>query len=419
MLAEFKTRLGHKKEKDQVLLHVKKQAISIAINTYTVYTFDLTGRPLSVFQNEHTFRRGLSGRMMEKFSVGSNGDRQHIRRWLSVPQQRELMRAVLRRVHQIYRRALKDELQFSNPNTNNTADDVTHVLHRILAWDVPALERDAQRFSEIYRPIGILPPDLYLSLVLQATEGCSYNRCSYCSFYQEQPYRIKSDSEFRDHILAVKAYLGEALPLRKFLFLGEANALDLPQPKLLQVFQTIHDYFHFGETFPSMKGIYGFLTAFPKQRKTADDFAELGANHLRRVYIGMESGSDELLRFLKKPGTAEHTVRTVNAAKAGGVNVGVIVLLGAGGRRYSEAHIEQTANAIEAMNLGRHDIIFMSPLTHLNDTRYASDIQSHGIAPLTELEVSEQKTEIISQLNLKRRENAPKVALYNINDFIY
>lgn len=419
MLAEFKTRLSQKQAKDEILLHVKKQAISIAINTYTVYTFDLSGRLISVFQNDHTFRRGLSGGIMEKFSVGSNGDRQHIRRWLSVSQQRDLVRGVLRRVHQIDRRARKGELEFANANENNSADDVTRVLQRLLAWDVSALECDAQRFAEIYRPIGILPPDMYLSLVLQATEGCSYNRCSYCTFYRHQPYRVKSDAGFRDHILAVKNYLGEALPLRKFLFLGEANALDLPQQKLLRVFQTIHDHFHFGENFPSMKGIYGFLTAFPNQRKTADDFAELRANHLRRVYIGMESGSDELLRFLKKPGNAAHAVRTVNAAKAGGLNVGVIVLLGAGGRRYAEAHIEQTARAIQAMNLDNGDFIFISPLTHVDDTQYAADVRSQGIAALTERELAVQKSDLISLLNCKNRESAPKVALYNINDFIY
>jgi len=236
MLAEFKTRLSQKQAQDEILLHVKKQAISIAINTYTVYTFDLTGRLLSVFQNDHTFRRGLNGEILEKFSVGSNGGRHHIRRWLSLPQRKDLLRGVLRRVHQIHRRAWKGELEFCD-SANNSTDDITRVLERILAWDVRALERDAERFSQIYRPIGILPPDMYLSLVLQATEGCSYNRCSYCTFYRDQPYRIKSDTEFREHILAVKDYLGEALPLRKFLFLGEANALDLPQSKLLQVLQ--------------------------------------------------------------------------------------------------------------------------------------------------------------------------------------
>jgi len=112
-------------------------------------------------------------------------------------------------------------------------------------------------------------------------------------------------------------------------------------------------------------------------------------------------------------------VRTVNAVKTGGVNVGVIVLLGAGGRKYYDAHLEQTVDAIQAMNLDRGDIIFLSPLTHVNETQYASDIRSQGMAALTEQEVSEQKSEFVSRLNFKNRESAPKVALYNINDFIY
>ena len=99
-------------------------------------------------------------------------------------------------------------------------------------WDWAALQADARRFGEIYRPVSILPPDQYLALVVQATEGCSYNQCTFCDFYRDRPFRVKSADELRAHIAAVQAFFGPALGLRKSLFLADANALVVPMPRL-------------------------------------------------------------------------------------------------------------------------------------------------------------------------------------------
>ena len=76
-------------------------------------------------------------------------------------------------------------------------DAALDALARITAWSPSRLAEDAARFRQIYKPVSILPPDQYLSIVLQATEGCSYNRCTFCTFYRDRPFRIKSPSRVR------------------------------------------------------------------------------------------------------------------------------------------------------------------------------------------------------------------------------
>ena len=73
-------------------------------------------------------------------------------------------------------------------------------LDAVVQWDFASLEQDARRYHRIYKPVSILPPDQYLSVVLQATEGCSYNECSFCTFYRDRKFRIKEVAEFSTHI---------------------------------------------------------------------------------------------------------------------------------------------------------------------------------------------------------------------------
>ena len=76
----------------------------------------------------------------------------------------------------------------------------------------------------------------------------------------------------------------------------------------------------------------------------------------------MESGCDALLRWLRKPATAERMLDTVRAAKAGGLRVGVIVLVGAGGERFFDEHVQQTVNVICAMDLEPGDYVYLSSI---------------------------------------------------------
>ncbi|NIR47367.1 hypothetical protein GWO43_02685, partial [candidate division KSB1 bacterium] len=307
MFLEIETNLTNGPQPDRILINLKKQAISVSVNTYTVYTFDLVGRLITLFDGGYTFRRSLDNRVMQKGSISTNGDTHHVRLWLNLKQRRNLIDQVHERIWRLYHLLKIHRLEVLSATPQDilaVREAIVNALEGILFFDFNQLENEAEIFSSIYGRVGILPPDMYLSILLQATQGCSYNKCSYCNFYKGESYRIKSEGEFLKHIRDVKGFFGGSLPLRKQLFLGEANALDLPQALLLRFFEEINQEFHFkgnseaesGRPTPPLKGIYSFLSAFHKNRKTSDDFAELQAKHLRRVYIGMETGSNRLLK---------------------------------------------------------------------------------------------------------------------------
>jgi radical SAM superfamily enzyme YgiQ (UPF0313 family) len=289
---------------------------------------------------------------------------------------------------------------------------------------------DRRRFQAVYRPVPILPPDQYLALVLQATEGCHYNQCNFCHFYRQQPFHIKSDAEFRAHVAAVKGFLGAGAQLRRTIFLADANALVIPHPRLLAIFDALNEAFEIapvcleGRALARWKvahpqgiaGVYSFIDAFTGNRKPREQFAELAVLGLRRVYIGMESGHVPLLRFLCKPSMPHDVRHVVNEAKAAGVHVGVIVMLGIGGHRYAAEHVADTVAVVNSLGLDQGDIVYLSEFIDEPGSEYAAQAQAEGIRALGGAEVRAQASAIRAGL---RFAEPPKLAVYDIREFIY
>jgi len=133
-----------------------------------------------------------------------------------------------------------------------------------------AARADAKRFAQVYSPIGILPPDQYLSLVVQGTTGCSFTSCTFCDLYHE-PYRVKTALEFEQHLERVRAYLGASLSLRRrSIFLGAANALAAPLPRLIEWFNLL-----VRELEAKKRGVGAFVDGFTGARRTTGDFQTL------------------------------------------------------------------------------------------------------------------------------------------------
>jgi len=375
-------------------------AINILVgNEQPSYSFDPAGRLIGAFEDGCNYRRALDGRVLRKWA-GPDGRR---RQWLSA----EESSAFAARVH-----------TFAQEVADTLGDARVEVL---CGWTAERLAADVAWFSRIYRPVSILPPDQYLALVIQATEGCSYNRCTFCDFYRDRPFRIKSPAELRAHIEEVQAFFGAALGLRKSLFLADANALVAPMPRIRAWLDQIDEA---GVRRPG--GIFSVIDAFDVGRKSAAEWAELGSRGLRRVYIGMESGDDALLRFLAKPGTANDVVDAVRTLKAGNVAVSVIIMTGAGGQQYAESHVANTVAALNAMPLGEGDIIYFSPFFEQPGSAYAGLAASAGITPLSPDQVAMQEAALRAGLSTgasgqaeQSRKGAAQISRYDIREFVY
>lgn len=374
-------------------VRLRPVAVNLLVgNEQPSYSFDLAGRLIGAFVDGYNYRRALDGRVLRKWP----GDAGRQRQWLADEEVREF-------TGRAYGLAEAAAQALGDPR-----------LDILKGWTPERLAADAQEFARIYRPVSILPPDQYLALVIQATEGCSYNRCTFCDFYRDRPFRIKSGDELARHIRDVQAFFGPAIGLRKSLFLADANALIAPMPRIRGWLDAIDEA---GIRRPG--GIFSFIDAFDVGRKRAAEWAELAGRGLRRVYIGMESGDDELLRFLRKPGSAADVVEAARTLKAAGVAVSVIIMTGAGGEQFAPGHVEHTVEALRKMDLGPGDIVYFSPFFEQPGSEYGALARQAGVRPLSPDETARQEAVMRERLMFTDRARGPQLARYDIREFVY
>jgi radical SAM superfamily enzyme YgiQ (UPF0313 family) len=186
-------------------------------------------------------------------------------------------------------------------------------------------------------------------------------------------------------------------------------------PRLVPLLETTHSIFDVER----LGGIFAFLDGFSGEKKSAQDFAQLARLGLQRVYIGLESGHDPLLNFLRKPGRAQDAVQAVRAMKTGGVAVGIIILLGAGGKQYSRAHVRDTIAVVNQMGLDADDLIYFSELVESEGMQYSIDAYAQNLEPLNAQERQVQGEEIETALNFSKSGGVPHISRYDIREFVY
>ena len=411
-----------------ILLNLKSFSFSVAINKLNSITFDLEGRMLGAFINGMNYRRGLDNRVLKKWSAYKYRSRRRFRKIIAAKEREKLFQFVEYILNKIWNQ--KENIKLEIPRD----EELTwRHFKKCQTFDTMRLRKDAEQFKEIYKPVSILPPDQYYSLVLQITEGCSYNKCSFCNFYDDRKFRIKNVNQVKKHIESVNSFFGSGMLLRKSLFLADANALIISQNKLVKILNEIHKQYTIiadesrsseilerrreGEII--FNGVYSFIDLFTGDYKSKQEFHEMATLGVKRVYIGMESGSEPLLDFLNKPGAQEDMVSAVNKIKSAGIDVGVIVLIGAGGEKYFKTHINETINALNQMHLNKNDFIYFSDFYPQRNTKYNMNIEKERIKPLEYEKMQQQKSEIKEGLKFNEYSSPPKITEYDIREFIY
>jgi radical SAM superfamily enzyme YgiQ (UPF0313 family) len=186
-----------------------------------------------------------------------------------------------------------------------------------------------------YQGIVIRPPSEADSLILQATLGCSHNRCTFCPTYKGRRFRIKDLDAIKEEIDEVAPYG----PFRK-VFLADGDALIMPQPKLVALLEYLI------EKLPGLRrvGIYGNAKSI--LRKSVEELRVLKALRLGIVYLGVETGDPALLEKVRKGVSYEQMVDAARRVKEAGITLSVTVLLGLGGTEYGQQHALATAKIL-------------------------------------------------------------------------
>ena len=177
------------------------------------------------------------------------------------------------------------------------------------------------------------PPSEGDNLIIQATLGCSYNQCGFCSMYKSKSYRERPlEAVFADIAEAARAW-----PDARRVFLADGDALGLPTDHLLAIAGRL------AAVFPALTRISAYGTPINLRRKTPEDLGRLRAARLSLLYLGIESGSSEVLKRIAKGVTAEGIADAIAKARAAGMKVSATVVLGVGGKARAEDHAAATA----------------------------------------------------------------------------
>src|SRR5512143_606950 len=210
-----------------LIVNSRRESIVLMDGRDREYTFDRAGRLVGVFRAGRRYRRGLRNEVLEKRAGPRPGVSARHRRMLAAAEVQELE---------------TDAYAFAQAAAQRIGalPDAQDALARVAQYDHTRLESERADFDRLYRPITILPPDQYLALYLQATEGCSHNECTFCGFYQNRRFHVKTLDEFRAHLRDVRAFFGDGLTLRRTLFLGDANALVIPQREIVPLFDLLN-----------------------------------------------------------------------------------------------------------------------------------------------------------------------------------
>ncbi len=204
------------------------------------------------------------------------------------------------------------------------------------------------------------PPSEAYSLIVQATIGCSHNRCTFCDMYKEKRFRIRRLEEVKaDFDLARAAYQRVDR-----IFLADGDALMCPAAHLAEILRYIR------EKFPECERVTSYGSPKSILVKTQEELNELHELGLEMVYLGLESGSDEVLRRGNKGETAAEIVRAGQMVKAAGMKLSVTAIAGLGSLERSEEHAVQTARALSEMKpeyIGLLTLLFELPTPLMRD----------------------------------------------------
>lgn len=189
--------------------------------------------------------------------------------------------------------------------------------------------------GRIYRP-----PSEAGSIILQATVGCSHNKCIFCESFMEKSYRLK-EWETVETDLEKAATL---FPHITKLFIADGDALQMPMVRWRKILPLIK------EKLPGVERVGVYATGRSIRKKTDADLEWLKENGLGIIYLGVESGDDNTLEYIGKDSNSAELLEAGRRVKAAGIALSVTILLGIAPPGRSAGHAEATGTLLTAMD---------------------------------------------------------------------
>lgn len=235
------------------------------------------------------------------------------------------------------------------------------------------------------------PPSEAESLILPVTDGCSWNKCTFCEMYTapQKKFLARSEDEVLESIRMTGQRYGSEI---RRVFLADGDALVLPTRRLISILEAIRTYM------PAVRRISSYCLPRNLRKKSQSEIDELAAAGLKMVYVGAESGDDEVLAAVDKGETFETTCEALDKLGTAGITRSVMILNGLGGKALSMQHAENSArlaNATQPEYLATLVVSFPQ-----GEERFRAGFP--GWEPLDQHELFVEMERFLSLLELKR-----------------
>ena len=242
-------------------------------------------------------------------------------------------------------------------------------------------------YDDIYEGSIWRPPSEAYSVILQATVGCSWNKCSFCIAYKGKTFRIKTLDDIKMDVEKIYTHSKDT----KRIFLADGNALCVPTDELEAMIEFLYSKFEKLERI----SIYG--GPLDIKDRSVHELKRLKEAGLELVYFGLESGSDDVLKMVKKGALSKLMIETGKKVKASGLKLSVIYILGLGGIELTDPHATETARVISAMD---PDYAAALTLMVVPGSGIASDIDSGRITLLNPDQALRELRRMVEQLEV-------------------
>lgn len=190
-------------------------------------------------------------------------------------------------------------------------------------------------YGSVYRP-----PSEARSLIVQVTYGCSHNTCAFCSMYKEKRFRVRPLEEvLEDFRMARQVYRHV-----EKVFLADGDALVRKASELYVILDAVR------ELFPECRQVTSYASPASIRIRTEEELRTLREKGLVMAYMGLESGSDEVLALMRKGHPVSEIIEMGQKIRNSGIALSVTAITGLGGPDLLESHAVETAKALNAMN---------------------------------------------------------------------
>lgn len=232
------------------------------------------------------------------------------------------------------------------------------------------------------------PPSEAHSLIFQVTLGCSYNKCSFCDMYRSKQYVERPWEQVKAEIDLAAKYMQDTTRI----FLADGDALNLQTDYLQKILRYLY------EKFPNLERVSCYAMPMNLLKKKPEELSLLYGNGLKMLYLGIESGSDIILKKVTKGATPQTTISACKKAINAGFTLSCMIILGLGGKKYSKEHIDGTAGVINAVSPHYVGALTLYLENGIKDEFYA---KFGDFVPLSDIEVLDELDRLIAKIEVK------------------